>query len=285
MLTTKQKIVLARGANRVVKYLRAFSRQGMTGEFHRKGITWHLDLNEGIDFSIYCLGSFEPGTVRFYTKILRPGDVVFDIGANIGAHTLHFAKLVGAKGRVHAFEPTASAFQKLTRNLSLNPSLQQHVTLHHAFCSHAGEQTIPQDIYSSWPLSRQDNLHAKHLGALQPVGDPEVICLDQLAGALSLERLDLLKLDVDGNETKVLRGCNHILEHFHPKVLAEIAPYVIQENGCDMEDFWKPFRSNGYRMRTLDNPRDIPLETSFFERNFPRFSSVNVLLYYGHSHS
>ena len=63
------------------------------------GIRYHLDLNEGIDFSIYLLGSFEPGTQRTLQKLVKPGDVVFDIGANIGAHTLSMAQSVGDSGK------------------------------------------------------------------------------------------------------------------------------------------------------------------------------------------
>ena len=279
MLTTKQKIALARGANRVVKCLRGLTHRNMEGEFRRGGITWQLDLNEGIDFAIYCMGSFEPETVRFYSKLIRPDNVVFDVGANIGAHTLHFAQLVGPGGQVYAFEPTESAFGKLSRNLALNPTLGPRVRVHHAFCSNAADHTIPEAIYSSWPLHRSGNLHAKHLGALQRVGEPQLICLDQLVESTGLKRLDLMKLDVDGNEIKVLKGCERLLEQFHPKVLAEIAPYVIAEQGYDMEDFWLPFRRNGYRMRTLDKATEIPLETAFFERTYPHYSSVNVLLF------
>ena len=61
-------------------------------------INWRLDLLEGIDL----LGSFEPLTVRAYRGIVRPGDTVLDIGANVGAHTLPLAQLVGETCRVIA---------------------------------------------------------------------------------------------------------------------------------------------------------------------------------------
>ena len=79
----------------------------------RQGLTWQLDLREGIDLSIYLLGRFEPSTVRCYTRLVNPGDVVLDVGANIGAHTLPLARLVGEAGRVIAFELTRYAFLKL----------------------------------------------------------------------------------------------------------------------------------------------------------------------------
>jgi FkbM family methyltransferase len=279
MLTTRQKNHLARLANRAVKTWRTAVGQKMQGTFRRGDLTWDLDLNEGIDFAIFLLGNFEPETVRFYSKLIRPGATVLDVGANIGAHTLNFARLVGPSGHVLAFEPTESAFRKLERNLSLNPALRDRVRLHHAFCSNPADAQIPAEIYSSWPLHEQPGLHQQHLGSLQSVGEPDLIVLDDLARRLPLDRVDFIKLDVDGNEIKVLRGCREILARHHPMVIAEIVPYLMAELNLDMEDFWQPFRENGYRMRTLERAAEIPLETRYFEDHYPRYASVNVLLY------
>jgi len=71
----------------------------------RRGLMWSLDLSEGIDFSIYLLGAFERSTTITLEKLVKPGDVVFDLGANIGAHTVVLAQLVGGAGQVLAFEP------------------------------------------------------------------------------------------------------------------------------------------------------------------------------------
>jgi hypothetical protein len=72
----------------------------------RGGITYDLDLSQGIDFAIYLGGMFERGTANALSKLTMPGSLVLDIGANIGAHTLRLANLVGPNGRVVAFEPT-----------------------------------------------------------------------------------------------------------------------------------------------------------------------------------
>jgi FkbM family methyltransferase len=278
MLSTRQKNTLARVAHRAVRGWRHLGGRPMQGVFVRDGLTWELDLNEGIDLAIYLLGKFEPETVRFYSQLIRPGFVVLDIGANIGAHTLPFARLVGPDGRVLAFEPTLSASAKLRRNVALNPGLAPRVEVFHAYCSNPRDAEIPPAIYSSWPLESRANLHDKHLGALQAVGEPQLIVLDELARQRPLDRIDFIKLDVDGNEIKVLHGCREILRRHHPAVIAEIVPYLMAELGHDMEEFWRPFRENGYRMRTLERAKEIPLETKYFEDHYPRYASVNVLL-------
>jgi hypothetical protein len=118
-LNTQRKIALACIANRFVKGGRRLLGMPMQAEFKRGGLRWMLDLDEGIDFSIFLLGSFEPDAVRCFEKRIKPGDVVLDIGANIGAHTLRLARLVGSSGRVLAFEPTIYAYAKLRSNLEL----------------------------------------------------------------------------------------------------------------------------------------------------------------------
>ena len=85
---------------------------------YRRGLHWSLDLKEGIDLAIY-LGVYEPETIKELKHIVKPGDVVVDIGANIGAITLPLAEYVGVDGCVIAFEPTSWAYGKLQNNLSL----------------------------------------------------------------------------------------------------------------------------------------------------------------------
>src|SRR2546429_242397 len=124
ILTTKTKIALASMAYRVIAAGRAVLGRDDHVITERGGLKWDLDLREGIDFSIYLLGAFERSTVVTLQKLAISGGVIFDIGANIGAHTLGLARSAGAKGRVFAIEPSDFAFTKLKRNLALNPELE-----------------------------------------------------------------------------------------------------------------------------------------------------------------
>ena len=160
MLSVKQKMRIARGLNGVLMTARRFIGRGPRAVCRRRGINWSLDLNEGIDLSIYLLRSYEPQMLRAYTALVRPDDTIFDIGANIGAHTLHFARLVGRKGRVHAFEPTDFAFGKLKTNLALNPDYASVVEANQVFLVAERAVALPQSVYSSWPVSNQtDTVH------------------------------------------------------------------------------------------------------------------------------
>ena len=87
----------------------------------RDGITYSLDLRESVDRGIFLLG-WEPLTISWLNKNLKIGDVVIEVGANIGAHSLIMSSIIGPDGSLYCFEPTNFAFDKLTTNFALNPS-------------------------------------------------------------------------------------------------------------------------------------------------------------------
>lgn len=114
-LPTKEKIRLATAMQRPILWFRNMAGLGPSLRCSRGGVEWELDIREGIDFSIFLLGSFEPSTSKALARLVQTGDYVIDIGANIGAHTLPLAARVGNNGKVIAFEPTEYAFLKLKK--------------------------------------------------------------------------------------------------------------------------------------------------------------------------
>src|SRR5208337_97039 len=166
MLTTKTKVSLASLAYKTISLGRGILGKNNLSTVRRSGISWRLDLSEGIDFSIYLLGAFERSTVVTLRKLVKPGDIVFDIGANIGAHTLGLARSVGPAGRVYAFEPADFAFAKLRANLALNPELDARTFPRQILLSASLSEAPETEIYASWPLEAKDAVHPKHRGAL-----------------------------------------------------------------------------------------------------------------------
>jgi hypothetical protein len=126
VLKTKQKIFLARSLQVIVMGFRQILGLGAMTKVIRNGLCWQLDLREGIDFSIWPFGFFEPETVACYSRIIKSGDTVLNVAANIGAHTVPIAKLVGAKGRVLAFENQqithSRSFKRMSPPMSGLPS-------------------------------------------------------------------------------------------------------------------------------------------------------------------
>ena len=134
----------------------------------RGGILWSLDLEESIDLAIYLFGRFESATVKYYCRLVSPGQILLYIGANIGAHTLPMATMVGVTGKVIAFEPTQYAFDKLKTNVAVNPGLAPRIEAHQTMLMSQTSEGLPEEVYSSWPLRADEGLHPWLKGRLMP---------------------------------------------------------------------------------------------------------------------
>lgn len=229
--------------------------QGPHVSVSRSGIRWDLDLREGIDLSIYLLGSFEPGTVKAYEHLVRPGDVVADLGANMGAHTLWLARCVGPTGRVLAFEPTADAFRRLRRNIENNPQLAPCIDARQVMLVGAPGQPLEPVIYASWPVdgTQHINAHALHCGIAISTAGAKTLTFDEAVEGKG--RISLIKLDVDGYELDILQGSQRVLTRDHPTIIMEVQTYIMRERGQNIGELFSLLASYGYRYRHLTGRR------------------------------
>ncbi|MGQ2186067.1 FkbM family methyltransferase [Bradyrhizobium barranii] len=276
-MKTAQKIAFARGLYRVVREGRKLA--GLTDHdvVTRGGVVYELDLAQGIDFAIFLGDLFERSTKAALRKLVSPSSLVLDIGANIGAHTLHLAQLVGPSGRVIAFEPTDFAFRKLRRNLDLNPSLATRVCACHCFLTMNDEDNVPPAIYSSWPLAQETGLHAKHLGREMRTESARARSLDSVLAELSDRKVQLVKLDVDGFECDVLGGATALLRDVRPIFVMELAPYVLEERGTSLDKLLSYFLPNGYVFYNERTYKPLPSSARELHRMIADGASVNVI--------
>ena len=167
------------------------------------------DMYVGRSLDLY--GEFSEGEVAVFRQIVKPGDVVLDVGANVGAHTLFFARQVGPGGRVLAFEPQRVVFQTLCANMALN-----HVTNVWCFPNAVGAE--PGEIVVPWLDYHQvNNFGGLSLGASVPGDRVPVVTVD----GFNLSRCDFVKIDVEGMEQTVLRGAAKTLDRFKPILYVE----------------------------------------------------------------
>jgi FkbM family methyltransferase len=177
----------------------------------RHGLTPFLPHDVFIGRSLDLYGEFSEGEVKLFGQLVKAGDVVLDVGANIGAHTLFFAEQVGAAGAVHAFEPQRILFQTLCGNLALNgiTNTWAHAS---AVGAEPGQVVVPPIDYS-----QPNNFGCLALGAYQAGEQVNVVTLD----GLGLTRCDFLKVDVEGMEHAVLRGAAGTIARFRPFLYIE----------------------------------------------------------------
>jgi FkbM family methyltransferase len=280
MLTTRQKMFIARMLNRCIRPLRRITGQGMQTRCARKGIEWDLDLDEGVDLCIYLQGAYEPRALRAYSAMIQPGDIVFDIGANIGAHTLHFSRLVGPVGKVYAFEPTDYAFSKLRANLALNPELAMRVNPQQRFLVADHTELLPPTVFSRWPVANEhQNLDFDHLGKLETLAGATAITADEFCEAMDLQHVDFVKIDVDGHELPVLQGFRRSLERFKPRILIEIAPFIYKNS--DPQEFDRLVHllaGLGYIFTDSGNGRQVSCDPVVLRRKITPGGAINCIL-------
>jgi FkbM family methyltransferase len=168
----------------------------------------------------------EEGTVRFIRTEVKPGDVFYDIGANIGPYTLMAAKRVRPNGTVYAFEPHVSNFHSLMENVRLNELGDVVKVMSSALCDREG--FFDFNYYMSdagTSMSQLGDDRDDHDRAFRPVFTERkhATTIDELIQDRVIERATLIKIDVDGNELLILKGMKTLLEHAPPRaILMEI---------------------------------------------------------------
>lgn len=276
MLDTPKKLALAKWISAVLRRLRRWVGLSDRVRLKRRGIHWDLDLAEGIDLSIYLLGAFEPRLVRAYRALIRPGACILDIGANIGAHTLQFARLVGDRGKVVAYEPTAYAFDKLRANLRLNPALAGRVTALQVMLVARADQTLATDVVSSWPLDARPKDGRHSLGAVRETTGAVALTLDESLRRTGVSTVDFVKVDVDGNELDVLRGAESLMRERRPTLFLELAPYEYR-NPEDFDAMLEILWRLGYELRTIVRSTALPRDARKLRARIPALGSINVI--------
>lgn len=196
---------------------------------------------------IYYLGSSEPETAAFITGFLKPGMVFFDVGAHIGEYTLMAASRVGADGQVHAFEAQPATSELLRKNCEAN-RLQNAIVNRCAVSDHEGE--LEFDICSDPTMSAiatPTRPRDRSLGRIRvPAVTLDAYC--ERGGVWP----DLLKVDVEGAELRVLHGAAGILARpLPPAVLFECLAVTYKRFGYSPQDVIDFLRGFGYRIYRL----------------------------------
>lgn len=162
--------------------------------------------------SLDYYGEYFEQEVALFRQFLRPGDVVIDVGANIGAHTVPLARMVGPTGRVLAFEPVRLNFQTLCANLALNS-----LTWVDAVQGGLGarDETL---MIADVAMEAEGNYGALALADL-PGNRP--VPIQRLDAAFTHPKLRFIKIDVEGMEAEVLTGARGVLATHRPALYVE----------------------------------------------------------------
>ena len=200
------------------------------------GITVSLRTNQRIERWMWA-GAYERELVKLMKRMLKSGMTVLDVGANIGYFSALASGLVGNSGQVHAFEPMPQNLSRLRQNLSA-------FRWAHPYPYAVGDATGKAAIYfnkseASWAsLLNSDDLEHR--------ADADIIRLDDWVSDHTVNRIDFMKMDIEGGEFHALQGAQVMLSRFRPVIVAELNAVCLARDHRKPEDVLGLLRDLGY---------------------------------------
>lgn len=217
--------------------------------------------NESADYmvsSIFWRGwnANEPETLNLFYRLARRSRVTLDVGAHVGLFSLVAAHANPLSGRVYAFDPLPTTFGQLKRNVRLNRLKNVH-----CISSAVGESVGTAEFFFTTAVpypetsslvseSTQEFIHSYTGGDLEKVVVP-ITTLDHFVAEHKLERVDLVKIDVEKAEPQVLRGMTGVLEKFKPHIICEVLQGSLTD---ELESVLAP-RGYRYYLLTREGPQ------------------------------
>lgn len=204
-----------------------------------QGHKMFLDSKDSLGLS--GLGIYEPFETELFRKEIKKGDVVLDIGANIGYYTLIAAKLVGENGQVYAFEPDPDNFALLEKNVEIN-GYKNVVLVQKAVSNKTGKIKL----YLCEDNKGDHRIYNSHDGR-QSI-EIEAIRLDDYFKDYN-GKIDFIKIDIQGAEEGAIQGMLNLLEKNKTvKIVTEFWPIGLRRFGIEPEEYLKLLWKHGFKL-------------------------------------
>jgi FkbM family methyltransferase len=215
----------------------------------RDDVTYRLDLSSVIDHSLYFFNRYF--TPLEFFQLIKENSIVLDIGANIGTVALR-AAAIAKKGHVYAFEPDTGNYNSLRFNIDLN-SFENITPVKKAIGATPQQSKL-------FKVNRYNTGMNRILSSSDGFRDFEwisVVTLDEEIARLKLDRIDLIKIDVEGYELNVLQGARLVIEKFHPLIVIEVIEVNLKNNGQTSAEVIQFLKGLGYSFIDLKTGKPL----------------------------
>ncbi len=162
-------------------------------------------------------GTLEPPVQEALRRLLAPGDVFYDVGANVGFFTILGARLVGPEGRVIAFEPVPACARAVANNIALNEFAHAEIR-EEAVGAAGGRGKLLVVGEASWSHLASTGRHADVRDEI----DVAVVSIDELVESGAILPPDVLKIDTEGAELQAIAGMRATIENHRPAIVCEL---------------------------------------------------------------
>jgi len=222
-----------------------------------------IDTRIFLEWSVYLYGTYRPVAADLLRRLLQPGDVAFDLGANVGLFTLPMARRVGPAGAVHAFEPHPGVRRRLIGNLALN-NLRNVVVSHLALGADRRQLTLYASSSPGQGVATAHPLDVRN-GAAYARTDEPVVCemntLDSYVQESGVHQVDLLKISVCSDDLSVLKGARETLQTYKPPVYLSLWADFLATYGTTPSEVLRVLHDLGYEIwldRNGSRRRSVP---------------------------
>lgn len=236
----------------------------------RFGDFFWLNKAKYVDKSIIDTGLFEPHSTEVVRKLVKSGDVVMDVGANIGYYSVILSRLVGECGKVYCFEPTDHYSNVLQSNLDANNTKNAELiklgisNVRHTLDIQVGANSATLHSPGKVPLNFSERI--------------ELVSLDEWIENHEIKKIDFIKVDIDGHEPCFLAGAWNTLEKYDPVLLLEVSHLHYLDAGVTAWDFYDLLKSRGYRIYHEVNLAEIITKEDFLIKCGNFAYSANIVI-------
>lgn len=218
----------------------------------RGGINYFLDISDYQSWLIYFSSGADSSLS--IAKYAKKGDYIFDIGGNIGQTALTLSHIVGAEGKIICFEPYPDTLVRLNHNLSLNQENNNIDVVEVGLGDAPGSFIMYQDCVTNSGANRIMPRGADNLPGMKTI---EISTLDIVANSLNLKKLDIIKIDVEGFEYRVLKGGYEVINKFKPNIYLEIDQNNLEKQGDSVDKIFSFLNLLGYEIIDVQNDRSV----------------------------
>lgn len=218
-------------------------------EVKRQGLNWCLNPSDFVQTHLYWTGEYEPWDVYHLSQWLCPNAVFLDVGANFGYYSIRLASMMHMIGHVYAFEPSRATFSRLCRNIALNRFGPVVTPMPVALSERKGFASLNEF---------DGNSGATRISGQNKGETIELDTLDCFCEANQITRVDIMKVDVEGSEVRVIEGGNATLSRYRPVMMVEFNSSALEEAGTSGIRLDGLLRGLGYQLFKAERERLIP---------------------------
>jgi FkbM family methyltransferase len=228
---------------------------------------------DAVYWGIYYGVGYEPEVTSVVSKLVKPDHVVFDVGTNFGWYTTLFVPIVGSNGQTHSFEPSPKTLELLHTNLDLNNCTDRVIVNPIAI----GDEVSTAKIHVF-------NKRSHSFASLSPLGETDyttfevpLTTLDLYMSQHGIEKIDFIKIDVEGSELAVLKGSPNLFQSpMAPPMLIEINNATYSSFGYSATQIWDQLSEYGYdRFYTITSGNKLTAITDVSE--FEKLADIHAV--------